>query len=208
MNNFNFAELTPARFSLLAEAVSEALSANKCAKLSEAHEHLSELLRGGLETVPAEVRRAIRDKDFAAPERQAYALGQIAFAQTLVGQTLTRRADDTFLDKLHLPRLKAYVDALSKREMTNSELAEAVGENVATVCRKLRELREYGIATFVRRGANVVNFLTPLAQDAYTPSDTIDHGVSEMIQRRGSALPGHLRGLVDFGAKVSEPALT
>lgn len=128
-------------------------------------QQLTGLVQALLRTSPPEIGRAAQGEG-DAHFRAAYTLGQVSFAQRLASQVTEKRADRRFLAAMTKPRYRAYVVALSRRDMTGRELADACKETQETVSRKLKVLRGLGIADFRREGTSFVNFLTPAARAA------------------------------------------
>jgi DNA-binding transcriptional ArsR family regulator len=133
----------------------EALALKLQSQVSELRPHLDV-------TILRELREAGQT---IGPIAQAYGLGQLVFAQLLTAKVADASADDNFEELLKGSKYVAYVKALLGSERTSAELKNIVTEREETVSRKLRELRELGAADFRRDGREVVNFLTPLAQE-------------------------------------------
>ncbi|OYV04567.1 MAG: hypothetical protein CFE26_16200 [Verrucomicrobiales bacterium VVV1] len=110
---------------------------------------------------------ATRDPSAPEPVKQAFRLGQLGFAQLLISDAAERRAGAEFVALLSVPKFHRYVEALVKRELTSSELADAVGESQESASRKLQQLRSLGITDYRRESKNTINFLTPAARQAY-----------------------------------------
>lgn len=133
----------------------EALALKLQSQVSELRPHLD-----------VTVLRELREADQTiGPITQAYGLGQLVFAQLLTAKVADVSADDNFEELLKGSKYVAYVKALLGSERTSAELKNIVAEREETVSRKLRELRELGATDFRRDGREVVNFLTPLAQE-------------------------------------------
>jgi DNA-binding transcriptional ArsR family regulator len=150
-----------------AEQIEEVLASPGRADLMEASDRLVACVHAALAVAPPETLVAIQGGEGAsAAVRAAYILGQFSFAQMLVSQSAVRRADDRFLQTLTSPRYRRYVAALMAADCSGQDLAEATREREETVSRKLRALRELGIAEWRREGTHIVNFLTPAARSA------------------------------------------
>lgn len=155
--------LVPGELSALAHRVESALDGNRV-ELAALHDQL-------LDQVRSRMQQAGWHPTKNTPEFEAaYQLGQLSFAQHLLAQALGKRADDSFIPNLHSPRYSPYVGALDGGEKTVLELATAVNGGVEGVRVILGEMRELGMAEFVRKGAEIVNFLTPLAKAGWRPT--------------------------------------
>ncbi len=104
-------------------------------------------------------------KQSFGPVAQAYGLGQLAFAQLLAANAVSKNADDNFEELLKGKKYAHYIRCMLEGERTSYELKKLSGEREETVSRKLKELREIGASDFRRDGREVINFLTPIAKE-------------------------------------------
>jgi DNA-binding transcriptional ArsR family regulator len=154
----------------LAASVEEALCTH-VGDLRELAQHLVQAVHATLRSSPDAVQAAAtRDPTAPEPLKQAFRLGQLGFAQLLISDAAERRAGTEFVGLLSLPKFRRYVEALAAREMTSSELADAVGEAQESASRKLQQLRLLGITDYRRESKNTFNFLTPAARQAFSIS--------------------------------------
>lgn len=166
-SNANLQLLSEALFSNIADRLEEGVSSHSKRPLKVLSEQLFKLFQMHFRKVHPRVRDAVRAKESAPTEvMQAYKLGQLAFAQLCAAQAQEHRADDVFMEYLRQSSLVLYFKALLEREMTSQELATETGNQPETVSRKLKQLREVGIADFRKDGRQVFNFLTPVARGA------------------------------------------
>ncbi|MDP2450030.1 MAG: helix-turn-helix domain-containing protein [Polaromonas sp.] len=157
--------LSAKRSNALAHDVAEALSHGSRSHTEALAIKLQTLLSQLRPHLDPNVLRELRDANqVLGPVAQAYGLGQLAFAQLLTANAASASADDNFEEVLKGVKYAAYVRALLGKEQTSAELRRLVNEREETVSRKLRELRELGATDFRRDGREVINFLTPLAQ--------------------------------------------
>ena len=160
-------DLQPEIMLELADRLEEAVSASSNQPLQALSEQLIALFNQLLHLAPTQAADAAYDS--AAPdsaESAAYRLGQVSFAQLLASQTLLKRAGDEFMAVMQDHRYVQYIKALAVKDCCGVDLAALTGERIETVSRKLKDLREQGIADFHREGNKVLNFLTPAAQAA------------------------------------------
>lgn len=158
--------LSAKRANALAHDVAEALSQGGRSHAEGLALKLQTLLSQLRPHLDPTVLRELRDANrVVGPLAQAYGLGQLVFAQLLTANAASASADDNFEDILKGAKYAAYVRALLGTERTSAELRNIVDEREETVSRKLRDLRELGAADFRRDGREVINFLTPLAQE-------------------------------------------
>ena len=191
---------TLALFAGIAEEIEDSIGARKRERLEDLHGRIAEYFMDALRVSPDSVISAVQDlaeKD--SPEAIAFTLGKLNFAQTIVAQAAERRAADCFIDVLHMPKYKNYVVALERADLNGVELSKVVKESEETVSRKLRDLRKLGIVEFRRDGTSLINFLTPVARDAYNsdlahPSAVPDTKILEAINN----LPPQMRSATNF----------
>jgi DNA-binding transcriptional ArsR family regulator len=143
----------------------------------------------------------------------AFSMGQLAFAQQLAGYVSSRRASSQFVEAIHDVKLRQYVSALAKADLSGTQLSTLVKERVETVSRKLADLRRIGITDFRREGVHIINFLTPAAKAVFDAEQTdyeshraheTDARLSWIEQQRG-LLPEHLRSAVTFDSHRRMP---
>lgn len=119
----------------------------------------------GLLALPADVRRELVSATPGSGVVDAYRLGQLAFAQTLVTAALGECPDDGFIEIAssaeHLPLLRALRD----EDMGLEALSLAVGEPERVVRSKLLTLRIKGITDFRSDGRQAINYLTFAGRD-------------------------------------------
>ncbi len=149
----------------IAARLDDALLAAKRAPLDALADQLGGLYNQLLQVAPAAAALAARTPDGESSENAAYTLGQIGFAQLVAAQAAERRVSDDFAQYLQDGRYKAYIQALTKQEYSNKELAEICGEAEETAARKLKLLRELGVTDFRREGTKNLNFLSLASQE-------------------------------------------
>jgi DNA-binding transcriptional ArsR family regulator len=199
-------DLSPELLNVLAERIEEALADNRGASLTELRNQLSTTFRAALGKAPEEVINAIRGRGEALDVAGiAYALGQLGFAQLLATRADQRRPDDAFEKLTANEAYASYLRALLRGAMSVGDLANAVGERVETVSRKLKPLREMGAVDFRRQGTTILNFLTPaaeaLAREAFRvsfalpkPRKALDRSLNDAL----NDLPSYLRAPPNF----------
>lgn len=207
--NVHMPAFTPATFADIAEDIEESISSHSRAQLDGLQEQLAEyftdLVRTASESVVDAVRGVLPED---APEVQAFVLGKVTFAQLVAAQAAERRADDQFMDNLHLPKYKKYIVALEHEDLNGIQLARITGDREETVSRKLRELRKFGIVDFRKNGTSVINFLTPIARAAYSPDLGFQRGVAdEIIMAALHKLPRELQGSRNFASTTTPVAV-
>lgn len=160
--------LSPSEVAALAVRLEDAVTSHDKARLEQLQAELSQAVGRSLRSAPKSVVDAVRRAaPSEAPESRAFALGQLAFAESFVAQVSERRAENKFTDLMFSPRYRKYMEQLSRSEKRNQELIASCGEDQATVSRKLRDLRTLGICDFRKEGVNTINFLTPAARAVY-----------------------------------------
>jgi hypothetical protein len=167
-------DLPPEIMLELADRLEEAISASANKPLQALSEQLIALFNKLLHLAPvpaadAAYGSALPDSD----ESAAYLLGQVSFAQLLASQTMLNRASDEFMAVMQDHRYEQYIKALAVKDCSGVDLAGLTGERTETVSRKLKDLRELGIADFYREGNKALNFLTPAAQAALPDTPTV-----------------------------------
>lgn len=173
--------------SAIAERLDEAIGGESRAPLDALAAQLGALFEQLLRLAPDAAVLAVRQAPASgAAEAAAYTLGQVSFAQLLAAQAAERRVNDDFHLLLQDSRYKTYVEALAKKDMTGKELAALGEERVETVSRKLKLLREQGVADFRREGTCFYNFLTPAAR-SLVPENGLR--VCKIADQAESAIP-------------------
>ncbi|MBI6883282.1 hypothetical protein [Pseudomonas putida] len=126
---------------------------------------LETTFREQLRAVDGEVRKAVINSRDCSPElRQAFQMGQLAFASMLAGQTFSRRADDSFVPIVLKPSNRTLMRALLGGDKSDADLAQITRLTEKTIKKKLYELRVLGICEHRSNGREIVNFLTMLAK--------------------------------------------
>lgn len=157
-------QLESSYFSILSQMIQDCEGGTK-AELQEFAQFLEKLFREQFRAVSTEVREAIVDKKNASPElRQAYVMGQLSLAQSLISSMCYKRADDTFVPTLLQRKYRDIVKHLLAKDMTGVDLARLTKSTPETISRKMRVLREMGAADFRKDGTHTVNFLTHVAK--------------------------------------------
>jgi DNA-binding transcriptional ArsR family regulator len=110
-----------------------------------------------------ETRKSLRDQ-IPGAILQAYRLGQLNYAQSVVSKAVDKRVSDQFLAEFKKDKYKDIIKALWHEELKCGALADATGESDENTSRKLKKLRELGITDFWREGTSIYNFLTPAAK--------------------------------------------
>lgn len=110
-----------------------------------------------------ETRKTLRDQ-LPGAILQAYRLGQLNYAQSIVSKAVDRRVSDQFLAEFKKDKFKDIIKLLWHDELKCGALVDATGESGESISRKLKKLREVGITDFWREGTTIYNFLTPAAK--------------------------------------------
>lgn len=184
----------------IAERLDETLNAAQREPLETLQEQLHGLFLRLMALAPETASAAVRlTANSGKAEQAAYMLGQISFAQLIAAQAVERRVSDEFAQFLQDGRYQPYVAALSKKACTGKELADLCNEAVETVSRKLKILRELGIAEHRREGTSFNNYLTPAAR-ALVENSIQQDDIHEAIKNKGGAvrllnaqIPEHMR---------------
>lgn len=126
-----------------------------------------ESLREGWSKAKALRDRLLDGRD--APQTDpVYVAGRFAALADALGTAAQRCAPDEFGEALADAKYAAILKALAEQPRSNRALAKAVGEDEATVCRKLRDLRALRAVVSRLQGREMVNALTPPAR-AFLP---------------------------------------
>ncbi|WP_338924504.1 hypothetical protein V0M98_33355 (plasmid) [Pseudomonas silesiensis] len=157
-------QLPASYFPILSQMVEDCFGGTK-AELGQFSDFLQETVVSQLRAVSPEVRAAILQHQPVSPElRQAYAMGQLAFAQALVSSMCSGRVDDSFEPTLLQRKYRDVLKLLLAKDMSDAELARLTNSTTETISRKMYHLRRIGAADFRKDfrkdGANVINFLT------------------------------------------------
>lgn len=207
-----FTEVSQSFVDSLATRVEYAVTNRSSATLGELDRQLTELSDHLLDTAPERVSKFLHSAETADFElNAALIVGQISFAQQLITQAASHRADDAFAVELSNPSFSAYLAALLKEAKTNGQLELVTSEATATVSRKLARLRELGITDFRKEGTRVVNFLTPIARaflqqaSASTNHPNIVRAgpINAALAKEIGKLPSHLRSPVTFATSTA-----
>jgi DNA-binding transcriptional ArsR family regulator len=174
-------ELESSYFSILSQMIQDCEGGTK-ADLGEFSQFLVKLFHEQLRAISPEVRNAIIDKKNASPElRQAYVMGQLSLAQSVISSMFSKRADDTFVPTLLQRKYRDILKHLLAKDMTGVDLAKLTKSSPETISRKMRVLREMGAADFRKDGTHTVNFLTHVAKAVLA-----DNGVTKKKLRTES----------------------
>jgi hypothetical protein len=161
-------QLPASFFSILSQMVEDCFGGTK-AELGQFSDFLQETVISQLRQVSPVVRAAIVQHQPVSPEfRQAYVLGQLAFAQGLVSSICHKRVSDSFEPTLLQRKYRDMLKLLLAKDMSADELARLTGSTPETINRKLYHLRMIGAADFRKDfrkdGSHVINFLTLAAK--------------------------------------------
>jgi DNA-binding transcriptional ArsR family regulator len=174
-------QLESSYFSILSQMIQDCEGGTK-ADLGAFSQFLVKLVHDQLRAVSPEVRSAIIGMENASPElRQAYVMGQLSLAQSVISSMFSRRADDTFVPTLLQRKYRDILKHLLAKDMTGVDLARLTKSTPETISRKLRLLREMGAADFRKDGTHTVNFLTHVAKAVLA-----DNGVTKKKLRADS----------------------
>ena len=132
-------------------------------QLKLASDALERGFRALLAGAPKSAQQAVIGGQSGSAERAAFDLGQINFAQAFAAQAYERRADGDFAAVIVNSQYEQLIRALAERPMSGVDLATRLATTVETISRKLRDLREKGIADYRQEGTHRMNFLTPPA---------------------------------------------
>jgi DNA-binding transcriptional ArsR family regulator len=174
-------QLESSYFSILSQMIQDCEGGTK-SDLGAFSQFLVKVVHDQLRAVSPEVRSAIIGMENASPElRQAYVMGQLSLAQSVISSMFSRRADDTFVPTLLQRKYRDILKHLLAKDMTGVDLARLTNSTPETISRKLRLLREMGAADFRKDGTHTVNFLTHVAKAVLT-----DNGVTKKKLRADS----------------------
>lgn len=194
-------QLSSSEIELLGEVIEDGIATKGADHLELDHRRILSLVEQSFRSLPKETRAQFGDKQ--SPASLAFKIGQIAFAQVLLGVAAKRRAPAEFSRYFREEPYSLYVDALTQRDMTNTELAHRLSVRQETVSRKLKDLREAGVIEFRKVGAACINFLTPAARSAAADRRTANpqllrEEVAKTMQKNNEHLPEYLRSRPSF----------
>lgn len=157
-------QLEPSYFAILSEMIEDCFGGTK-ADLGQFSDFLQETFIGQLRVVSPEVRAAIVQHQPVSPElRQAYVLGQLSLAQSLISSICSKRVNDSFEPTLLQRKYRDLLKLLLAKDMSSLELARLTKSTPETINRKMYHLRKIGAADFRKDfrkdGTHVINFLT------------------------------------------------
>ena len=182
------AELPPSVFAGVSSRLVDALSSASSAPIAALEQSLSAAIRQLLTRSSPQVIQAIKGSRDHRTELEAYALGQLSFAQQLSAYVVNSRIDDSYVRELSDKKWAPYLRELLLGERTNTELALSTQQAEETVSRKVKDLRALGITDYRKEGVYVINFLTPVARRILVAQKE-SHGLSldrEYASARGS----------------------
>jgi hypothetical protein len=158
-------DLPPNVMMVVARHVQDTLALKTSDEMKPFAEQLSDLLNQAVVKAPREVLDAVQ-MGFGSNQafHDAYILGQLSFARSLIASATAKRVSARFFEMLESAEYEKYIRALLSGPLTNAHLQEAVGEDEKIVRKKLIDLRGEGIAEMRRQGSDVVNFLTHTAE--------------------------------------------
>ncbi len=156
-------EIQEAFFLSLAQRIERAITGASRQPLQALSIKLNEAFDYSYSLAADETRKFLRDQ-IPGPILQAYRLGQLNYAQSIVSKAVDRRVSDQFLAELRKDKFKDIIKLLWHDELKCGALASATGESDESISRKLRSLREVGVTDFWREGTSIYNFLTPAAR--------------------------------------------
>jgi DNA-binding transcriptional ArsR family regulator len=155
-------ELPPQAIAAISERLEKAILCDGQEQIDEVSAQLLDFFRHLLKISSPAVIDAVKGIVTSNSDAStAFLLGQVSFAQLLSSQVADHIASRVTKDMPLLRRQKKILLALLQGNKTCGELAQIAQIDVATVSRKLKELRTLGITEFRREGTNSVNFLTP-----------------------------------------------
>lgn len=148
---------------ILGDHVEDALHGKKSDLLALSAQ-LSEAVRRGLQSLPADARSAVLTIDGADPVSLAYRLGQLSFAQGLISQAATRRADDDFADFINSERYIRIARAIRDDDKSVQQIRARTSITMSDLTQRMREMVHKGVCDFRSNGKEHVYFLTPAAK--------------------------------------------
>lgn len=115
---------------------------------------------------PSAAAAAIRPDDAALESREAYILGLLSLAQTVMTSHLNKKVCSQFISAITDDANLKYVKALLEKEQSNKELSILINHSEEHTSRKLKDLREIGVIDSYKNGKWSINFLTSAALGA------------------------------------------
>jgi hypothetical protein len=169
-----------------------------------------------LKGVSAQTLAAAQGREHTGEVADAYALGQLSFAQQLASLASHTSIDQEFLVALKAGKFIPFLTALYDGERTNKQLKAIVAQTDENVSRRMKELRELGITDFRKDGTLAINFLTPVARQILTAEreaadehqrtelSELKPGVGALLKSLTSDAPRHMRTAPTFEQPVSQ----
>lgn len=160
------AQWKPWLMSSLVDRIQDVFPCRK-SELQRLYALLHEAQDQALRAVPVELRQALLSNNGEANQvLLAYRLGQLEFAQQLVGTVARRRVDDDFEEVLTSEHHRAIVSQLrpDHAEISAQTLADGAQLTLAATKTRLGQLQSKGICDTRSNGNEWVHFLTPAAR--------------------------------------------
>ncbi|WP_367348462.1 helix-turn-helix domain-containing protein [Sphingobium yanoikuyae] len=209
MNAGDFGAVSNGAFAALADRVRAAIESADPSILGDVTEGTEALVRDMFKAAPAATRKAIQGHGVDPATFAAYLLGQASFAQLLAARVQDRRPSAEFMSTFSDERFSGYLRALLREPMNGTRLQEEIGEQDATVSRKMARLRQLGIVTARKEGTRVVNALTPAARAMadHLKLSPLPEGTAlptkreKLIEGRKENLPAQYHSLLQFGGR-------
>lgn len=196
----------------IAARIESALATSESVRAEALASELKQKFIAMLSAVSPEVKRAVRG-DFDSPValRQAYSLGQVAFAQGFASQISIKKEPNDFREFLNDEKYKKFFPFLLAGDICGVKLASDAKESKESVSRKLKDLRAAGITEFRREGRIVMNFLTPVARAALEAEGVEAQGrsfvASNLLKDVSLMLPAHLQRQQNFASQEERKEL-
>jgi len=206
--------LKPELMLVIAAYLEDAISSSSQKDIAQLSASLMTVLNESMRRAPSSAAAAARNiPAVSETDRASYLLGQVSFAQMIASQLSNSRASDAFMRTMYHRAYSRYVVALYRNDMNNTQLHNLIGERPETVSRKFKMLRALGVADFRREGNTIVNFLTPLARQAFDAtkvatkiSDVESELKIDMLSRYTGKLKGHMKESLTFAPSPMELA--
>lgn len=205
-------ELPTSFFSALASHLNEALSSATASPIEALESELSVAMRRLLRAAHPDAIAAATGRTRTDSVADAFALGQINFAQQLTALAGNSRIEDGFLEALRASKFSPYLRELFESERSNKELSTIISHSEETVSRRMRELRAQGITDFRKDGTLVINFLTPVARQIMQAEkeaadeihqlylEPLKPDVEALMRSLQSEQPQHMKHALTFAA--------
>lgn len=204
-------ELIPEVGKVIAAHLESAVMDKGRNSLEQLSEELVEVFYAALSKSSVAVKAATINEASDVDVRSSFILGQLSFAQSLAGQFLEHRAGEEFHAVINDAANRDYFIALLKADMTNTDLAVAVGQRAETASRKLKRFRELGVTDFRRDGVKVVNFLSPISraslEEKYSNVAVMPVVARDRISRSVGRLDEHMSHFPAFGGRSVKTAV-